>query len=188
MLDKNCNCVYELDVLLVFTTRNLKYCVHPNRGGMQMKQCRYHFFPILFLLLSIFLITGCTPATNEATEEYRVVTQIDVVYHKAPIVSEGSFRDPEKMQKILYYLRKISPYGTPTEDPNQVLGSNFYITLRYSDHTEKTYHQRDDRFMRVDGGPWKRIDPKYAVMLSRILGTLQSDTDATEVPFLMPTE
>lgn len=143
----------------------------------------------ILLLIFLFLMSaGCTSNEGSGAEEYRVVTQIDVVYHKKPIVSEGSFRDPEKMQKILYYLRKISPYGTPSDDPEQVQGSDFYITLCYSDNTKKTYQQRDDRFMRVDGGPWKRIDPKRAVMLSRILGALDSDTDATEVPFLVPTE
>ena len=150
-----------------------------------MRQSSYKMILLFFLVL---MSTGCTSHESVPTEEYRVVTQIDVVYHNAPIVSEGSFQDPEKMQKILYYLRKISPYGTPANDPGQVQGSDFYITLRYSDNTQKTYQQRDDRFMRVDGGPWKRIDPKRAVMLSRILGTLDSDTDATEVPFLMPTE
>lgn len=153
---------------------------------MERRSCKV--FSILFLIISFLISAGCTAAQSKPTEEYRIVTQIDVMYHKKPIVSEGSFTDPEKMQKILYYLRKISPYGTPSDDPEQVQSSDFYITLCYSDNTKKVYQQRDDRFMRVDGGPWKRIDPKRAVMLSRILGTLDSDTDATEVPFLVPTE
>ena len=140
------------------------------------------------LVISIFLLmsTGCTFYSDDQTKPYRVVTQIDVMYQKKSIVSEGSFTDPEKMQAILYYLRKISPYGTPMDDPEQVQGSDFYITLHYSDNTRKVYQQRDDRFMRIDNGPWKRIDPQRALMLSRILGTMDSDDEEpTEAPFLM---
>ena len=145
---------------------------------------------LLILLSMIFLsIAGCShaPLRPSEPEEFRVVTQIDVLYQKEPLVSEGNFSDPEKMQKILWYLRSISPYGTPTDDPEQVSGSDFYITLHYSDNTKKVYQQRDNRFMRIDNGPWKRIDPKKAVMLSQILGTIDSDTpDATAAPFLTP--
>ena len=149
-----------------------------------MVHVRYQKLFALIMIFCFLMSTGCTSDHSNSTGEYRVVTQIDIVYHKTPIVSEGSYTDPEKMQKILYYLRKISPYGTPSDDPEQAVGSDFYITLHYSDDTQKTYQQRDDRFMRVNNGPWKRIDPKRAVMLSRILGTLDSDTDATDVPFL----
>lgn len=147
-------------------------------------------FAALFIAFMIFLCVGCASQRSDQGS-YRVVTKIDVHYYKKPLVSEGSFSDPEKMQKILYYLRKISPYGTPTENPEQVQGSDFYITLFYSDHTTKTFQQRDNRFMRINGGPWKRIDPKRALMLSQILGTLDSDTsdpNASATPFLMPTE
>lgn len=145
---------------------------------------------VIYLSMILLLITaGCNHMMQRPseTEAYRVVTQIDVLYQKDRIVSDGSFFDPEKMQKILYYLRSVSPYGTPTEDPEQASGSNFYITLRYSDNTQKVYQQRDNRFMRIDGGPWKRIDPKRAMMLIQILETMDSDTEAaTQAPFLMP--
>lgn len=144
----------------------------------------------LFTAFMVFLCVGCVPQKAEQNP-YRVVTQIDVHYYNKPTASAGSFSEPEKMQKILYYLRRISPYGRPTDDPEQVLGSDFYITLIYSDQTQKTYQQRDNRFMRINGGQWKRIDPKRALMLSQILNTMDSDTvdpDATAVPFLMPTE
>ena len=142
---------------------------------------------ILIMIIFLLTNTGCSLHDSKQTKPYRVVTQIDVVYHKKTIVSEGSFTDPEKMQKILYYLRRISPYGKPMDDPELVEGSDFYITLRYSDNTQKVYQQRDDRFMRINDGPWKRIDPQRALMLSRILGTMDSDTDATEIPYLTPT-
>lgn len=151
-----------------------------------MKTIRWRMPGILLLGLLLFLCAGCT-SKKAAQDSYRVVTQIDVHYYKDPFIAEGTFTAPEKMQKILYYLRKISPYGTPKDDPEQVQGSNFYITLSYSDQTKKTYHQRDDRFMRIDGGPWKRIDPKQAVMLTQILGTMNSDDSAVaHIPFLIP--
>ncbi|MBE6917223.1 MAG: hypothetical protein E7470_04900 [Ruminococcaceae bacterium] len=141
---------------------------------------------VIFLSMILALITaGCAHLQRPSeTEAYRVVTQIDVRYQKDRIVSEGSFFEPEKMQKILYYLRSISPYGTPAEDPAQIQGSDFFITLRYSDNTQKVYQQRDNRFMRIDSGPWKRIDPKRAIMLSQILDTMDSDTNSTTIPVL----
>lgn len=140
----------------------------------------------VFLILALALIqVGCTYHNDRTHGEYRVVTQIDVLYQRDTIISEGNFTDPEKMQRILWYFRKITPYGTPSEDPELVHGSHFYVTLRYSDNTQKVYHQCADRFMRVDNGPWKRIDSKRAVLLSRILATMDSDTTAT-VPFLTP--
>ena len=150
-----------------------------------MKAIRRRTMGIFLLGVLLFLCTGCTSQKAEP-EGYRVVTQIDVYYHKDPLVAEGTFTAPEKMQKILYYLRRISPYGTPKDDPEQVQGSDFYITLSYSDQTKKTYQQRDDRFMRINDGPWKRIDPKRAPMLRQILSTISSDTDnKSGTPFLM---
>lgn len=150
---------------------------------------RKQIMVILFFFLT--LTAGCRSQQSEATapEAYRVVTQIEIVYHHKPIVSEGTFSDPEKMQQILLYLRQISPYGTPAEDPEQAEGSDFYITLHYSDRSKKVYHQRADRFLRINNGPWKRIDPKKAMKLSEILATMDSDTieSKNDTPwFLMP--
>ena len=153
---------------------------------MKMFCCRT--LGILLLGFLFLLCVGCK--SSQANQEgYRVVTQIDVQYRKNPLIAEGTFTAPEKMQQILYYLRKISPYGTPKDDPEQVQGSDFYITLSYSDQTKKTYHQRDNRFMRVDDGPWKRIDPQRALMLTQILESMSSDDNSiAHVPFLVPEE
>lgn len=148
---------------------------------------RYCFFAVL-VLSYMLLLTACCPQqdANTSTDAYRVVTQIHVVYQKDRIVSERKFTVDEKMQQILLYLRQISPYGIPAQDPEEVPGSVFYITLHYSDGTQKVYQQRADRFMRINGGPWKRIDPKRAVKLSQILGMMDSDTPAqnSTAPFL----
>lgn len=149
-------------------------------------------FSTILLSVLLLLTAGCKwqSPSQTAPSEYKVVTQIHVVYHRNPIVSEGYFSDPEKMQQILLYLRQISPYGRPSEDPEAMEGSDYYITLHYSDNSRKVYQQRSDRFMRINSGPWKRIDPKKAVTLSQILETMDSDIPDPNntTPFFIPAE
>lgn len=129
----------------------------------------------------ILLLSGCgfhnamqTPPT------YRVITQIFVDYQGGPLQSQWSFSSTEKMQLIVDYLRGVDPYGAPSEVPEETPGGDFQIKLLYSDGSLRHYHQRADRFMRIDNGPWKRIDPQKALELSQILGQLSSDPPAED--------
>ena len=146
-----------------------------------------HFKLITCCILVLFLSGCCNPNRAESTP-YRVISQIRVSYENGPLQAKRTFINSEKIQRIVGYLRYIDPYGTPDENPEKVSGSNFVITLDYSDGSHKTYHQRADRFMRVDNGPWKRVESQKAIELSRILGTLPSDSpavDATPIPPLL---
>ena len=133
---------------------------------------------ILLLILGLaLLLSGCSKWTPSAVDKplCRVVTGVSVTYENGTIHAQRQYTDADKMQAVLNYLRLIDPYGTPQEDPEQVDGSIFHITLSYSDGCQKTYLQKADRFMRVDGGKWQRINPELAAQLSEIVGQMTSD-------------
>lgn len=144
------------------------------------------FFCIFLLSL---LLTGCCRLDEETPGAYRVVTQVNVAYDNGLIQTLQQFHREESIHQILGYLRYIDPYGRPREDPEQVQGRNYEITLVYSDGSIQRYHQRDDRFFRIGNGPWKRIDPQKALYLSGILGMMITDrplAEETVPPLVMP--
>ena len=136
----------------------------------------------------LFLLAGCCRAIPEAQHTpYRVVTQIRIIYQNGNSTAERSISTPDKLQSILDYLRQIDPYGTPLENPNEVSGSKFHITVLYSDGTSRLYKQHADRYMSIDDGPWKRIDPEKASELSRLLDTMTSDPPPSDsIPATSP--
>jgi hypothetical protein len=118
---------------------------------------------------------GCQEATGQNSTALRVVTQISVYYQEGPLFAQRHYRSEDKMRQVLNYLRTVNAYGAPDEDPEKASGSEFQIYLYYSDGSRKQYLQRSNRFLRVEGGTWKKIDPKKAAELSRILSTTESD-------------
>lgn len=133
-------------------------------------------FALLLAMLSTVFVWGCSGGGQmSSTPECRVVQGIRVRFESGPIHFDRVYVAPEKVRPILDYLRIIDPYGPPEEDPETAAGSSFRIELHYNDGCSKTYLQKGDRFMKTEGGPWKRIDPKRARELSRILGRMESD-------------
>ena len=139
-----------------------------------MKKSRLAITLIFMLCL---LLNGCGRGGDLPSEplQCRVVTGIRVSFTDGPLQMERYYTASEKMRAVLNYLRWIDPYGRPEEDPETVSGSSYHIVLTYSDGCEKTYEQKADRFMQVDGQGWKRIDPKRALTLSQMLGQMASD-------------
>lgn len=138
-------------------------------------------------LALFFLLVGCCRMIPESQNApYRVVTQIHILYQNGRLEAERSISKPDKLQSILDYLRQIDPYGTPFENPEEVSGSNFHITVLYSDGTSRLYRQRADRYMCIDDGPWKRIDPQKALELSRLMGAMASDPPPVDSSPAMP--
>ena len=132
---------------------------------------------LFYVVLIALLCGGCGkhPSPAEDTRPFRVVAQIRVFYENGPLSCQRSYTREDKMQQVLDYLRRIDPYGTPGGDPEEARGSDFRIELIYTDGSKKEYHQRSDRFMRINDGPWKQIDPEKAEDLSRILCEMDSD-------------
>ena len=124
-------------------------------------------------MIPVFLLSGCCRTPFDGKDStYRVVTQVQIVYENGDMHGQRQFHREESIQVILEYLRHLDPYGRPYEDPETVQGRNYYISVIYSDGSQHLYHQRADRYLRIDGGPWKRIDSQKALYLSGLLGMM----------------
>ncbi len=128
---------------------------------------------ILFFLLTGLLLPGCR--SMEKPAQCRIITGVHITFDDGPFHIERQYTASPKVRAILNYLRWLDPYGLPEEDPDAVSGSQFQITLQYSDGCEKQYLQKADRFLLEDGKPWRRIDPARARTLSEMLGKMASD-------------
>ena len=132
----------------------------------------------ILLCLVLLPLGGCSRhSTGDSPAALRVVTEIDITFEDGPLHCRRHYHNDEKMSQVLSYLRQISPYGKPQEDPTLADGSLFQISLTYSDGSKKVYEQKADRFLRLDGGPWENIDPSKAEALGQLLGTLPSDLE-----------
>ena len=128
----------------------------------------------LWLLATfVFCLYGCHKQVD--MQQCRVVTEVTVTYLNGPIQCQRTYRDGDKMQQILNYLRTANPYGVPAEDPENAAGSDFYIVLSYSDGCQKYYRQKANRFLRDTDGIWKKLDPSRAEKLGQIIGQMESD-------------
>ena len=127
-------------------------------------------------MIFALLLSGCKPLQNQGEQpEFRVVVGVTLRYDNGPIKAQRVYTSENKMQQVLDYLRLIDPYGTPQEDPDTVPGSNYRITLYFSDGSQTDYFQKSDRYMLRAGDSWKKIDPARAEDLGRIMGQLESD-------------
>ncbi|MBE6933961.1 MAG: hypothetical protein E7462_02765 [Ruminococcaceae bacterium] len=138
---------------------------------------------LLVITATLFLLTGCCRIHTAPNERpYRIVRCVQLFYAEDAVQSQRQYFHPEKLQQITDYLRFIRPYGTPSENPDTVQGRFFRITLCYSDGSCRIYEQKAERFMRIDGGAWKRIDPKLAQQLYFLWKNLSEDPLPRESP------
>lgn len=133
---------------------------------------------ILFLMLSIFciLFAGCAdrPRPPEPPE-CRVVTEITIQVENVPQPGLCRYSNPRKMTKALNYLRRLDPWDLPDTDPETVPGARYHITLYFSDGSTKVYDQIAYDYLRESDGPWREIDPEYALRLPLLLAAVPSD-------------
>lgn len=131
---------------------------------------------IILVLLATLLLAGCTPGDHsQQAPSCRIVEQIDVEFEDGPIRAVRHYTDPEKMRRVLNYLRSLMPLSPAQEAPEDSVGSLFRITLSHSDGCRRIYEQRSGRFLSENNGPWMRINPQKAQELSLILGEMESD-------------
>ena len=143
---------------------------------------------LILPVLALVLVGCCRIFHRPASVPYRVITQGQVYYENGALQGQRQFFREENIRNILAYLRYIDPYGTPKEDPEQAGGRIFDIRVIYSDGSQRRYEQRDDRYMRINGGPWKEIDPQKALALSGLWGMMSGDpapADEAPIPSLI---
>ena len=129
---------------------------------------------IIILLLSLCLLTGCTPKSSQAS--FPLITKITVHYENQSIRGALHYTEDHKMQKILSYLRLLKPYGQPAENPDTVQGTLFQIILTHSGGDTTVYQQKADRYLKSGEDPWLCISPQKALELSLLLGYLEEDS------------
>ena len=137
---------------------------------------------LCIFILPLTLVGCCRIYWQEEAKPYRVITQVRIVYENENLQTRRDFYDEENIRHILDYLRYVDPYGIPKEDPESVQGRIYYITLIYSDGSERLYEQRADQYLRIDGGNWKRIDPQRALYLGGLFSMMPSDQPPMDEP------
>ena len=137
-----------------------------------MKKSKY-FFCLMLAVLSAALC--CCRSKEQPQPVNRAITDITVTYLNGSLQARLQYTAPEKIRAILNYLRWISPYGKPAEDPEQVEGHLFQIAVVFSDGSQKVYLQKADRYMQIDGAGWMTIDPEKALTLNKIVAEMKSD-------------
>jgi len=137
---------------------------------------KFDFWKKLCICILPLMLAGCCRIFwQKDPKPYRVITQVRIVYENGDVQTQRDFYREENIRHILDYLRYVDPYGIPKEDPESVKGRIYYITLIYSDGSERLYEQRADQYLRIDGGKWKRIDPQRALYLSGLFSMMPSD-------------
>ncbi|MCD7756109.1 MAG: hypothetical protein LUJ09_07280 [Firmicutes bacterium] len=123
----------------------------------------------IFPLLLLFFLSGCGAPAQAEPAPFRVITEIHIIRGEGTGAALYTCTDGEIMRQVLTYLRGIDPYGTPEVDPASVPGADYRVVLTYSDGCEQIFHQRCNRYMQVDGGAWKKIDPEKADQLEQLV-------------------
>ncbi len=123
----------------------------------------------IFLILAV-LLTGCK---KQAEPIARVVTGVQVEYHRNGEILHRTYTKPSSVQSILTYLRILRPFGPIV--PEGEFDSTCRITLQYSHGPNSVYLQQGDRYLRRDEGDWKSIDNTQANLLYPLLLLLPSD-------------
>ena len=103
------------------------------------------------------------------------VTHADITWQTPHHRHHRHYNSPEKIQKLLYYLRTLRPKGNAGIDPETRGGNICKIVLYYQNGVRQVYYQQDDRYLSIDAHPWERINPVQAEKLYGLLEEMPSD-------------
>ena len=131
-------------------------------------------FIILLMALAAFA-SGCHNRSQSPQPTAKVVDSIDVLFENGESRLARQYTAATKMRAILNYLRWITPYGIPKENPDIIQGNTFQIVMHFSDGSEKIYLQKADRYMQIDGKDWQYIDAENARALGKMVEKMESD-------------
>ena len=122
---------------------------------------------LVCLLLSVHLLRA------KAVSGF--VSSADVTWKTGSIQHHRHYKSPEKIQKLLHYIRTLRPKGKADIDPEILGGNACKIILYYQNGQRQIYYQRSDRYLSVDAHPWERIKPEQAEKLYPLLEEMPSD-------------
>lgn len=127
---------------------------------------------LALVLLCVFAISGCGEQPNR---ELPLVTGVEITCCHQGQTLKRHYSDPDKVHRVLYYLRKSHTMGYAKRDPERILGDSSRIELRLSTGDSRVYRQRADRYLSVDCCRWKNIDESWGRRLYYLLLLIPSD-------------
>lgn len=129
---------------------------------------------LLFVCL-LFLFALIPFGAGPAKPENRYVIQAEVLLQKGEFRQTWIYRQPQKINSILNFLRTTDPRGrVHTAQP--IAGSHHYrITLYYNDNTSNAYYIQDYRYFNKNTNIWQRISFSHAQLLYPLLQLLPAD-------------
>lgn len=128
-----------------------------------------------FLIFMAFLCLLLSFNLFRAKAVTGFVTHADVTWQTENHRHHRHYNSPEKIQKLLYYLRALRPKGNADVDPEVLGGNTCKIVLYYQNGQRQIYYQQADRYLSVDSHPWERILPVQAEKLYPLLEEMPSD-------------
>lgn len=132
----------------------------------------------MIVLYFALILGGCRPQAQTDVAAH-VVKEITITCEGCTAFTRRYYNTHNKMQKILLYLRSVSPGTTPKEDPENLAGQVICITLRRADGSTKLYRQKNDRFLQEGTNPWRQIKPEWGVTLFQLILENESDPQVT---------
>ena len=127
---------------------------------------------LAFILCLLIALSGCTG--KKPPQSGRVVTKIDVACTKDDVQHLLAYRQPQKIEAVLNYLRCVKYRGKPESNPEALPGELYEITVTNSDGTNRIYRQKENRYL-YRGGSWETIDPNWGNYLFLLLKLMPGD-------------
>lgn len=131
-------------------------------------------FSKVFLMFYFCAVMMCGCNRKNTNPVYRAVTQIDIVTEYEDRLLHRHYTSPEKMRPVLLYLRLLKPYGQPVQMPENT-DDVYLISIALSDGQRHYYRQASHKYLSIENGPFKSIDPGQAANLYTILREFPSD-------------
>ena len=110
----------------------------------------------IFLLLTLFLLTGCQ---GKPSAKPKVVQQIRVTCGG----EEKRYTQDGKMRRILYCLRRFSMAGYPDCDPERQKGQEVRVELRFSDGSRGVWYQRCGKYVSPGLHRWRKMEEDHSL-------------------------
>lgn len=111
------------------------------------------------LLFAMMLLGGCRKRSEPALT-YVTTVQISGWHNYKPI--EETYTEPEDMARVLNYLRLMRYPESHAQEPENLTGSDYTITLSFNDSTQKSYRVCADLYLSQNGGKWSQINGEAA--------------------------
>ena len=127
---------------------------------------------LVLLILCVGTFFGCR---EEKTPAIPLVTGVEITCLHGEEVLQRSYTRPEKVQRILNYLRRQETKGYARVNPERIAGDAAWIRVQLSNGGSRMYRQRADRFLSKDCRRWKRIDDSWGRRLYSMMLLIPSD-------------